>query len=486
MRPKIRFVLALVMASLVFSIIAVVQAQVTPSVTITATDATAGEGDGNTAAFTIMRTDDTTDALTVSYSVGGTATAGSDYSTLTGSVTIPVGASSAVITVIPLDDAVIEGPETVIATLIADAGYSIGGQNSAPITIEDDEEASDLPVISVSATDAGAAEAGLDPGSFTVTRTGSTAAVLTINYSVGGSATAGSDYSTLTGSVTIPVGDGNATIAVSPLDDTLAEGPETVMVTLIANAGYVIGSQSSATAAIADNDQDSTLSVVTIAATDANAAEAGPDTGMFAITRTGGIVNPLTVNYSVSGTATAGSDYSALSTSATIPAGSSVAVIAISPLSDASTEGSETVIVTLTPSANYSVGSNASATVTIADGDQDNDDGDDGDNHGDDDGDDRGNTRPGWGCGDRNHEHSGPSGRGGDKESPCDRHGDDDDDDDNDNNAGSADSQESNNGNGKGHDKGHNKDKSGHDDGNGRGNSNNGSGNGNGHGRGRH
>ncbi len=69
-----------------------------------------------------------------------------------------------------------------------------------------------------------------------------------------------------------------------------------------------MGSQNSATVTIADDDQTSALPVVIITATDANAAEAGLDTGTLTVTRTGGTTGALTVNYSVSGTATAGRD----------------------------------------------------------------------------------------------------------------------------------------------------------------------------------
>src|SRR5947209_19864266 len=44
------------------------------------------------------------------------------------------------------------------------------------------------PTVTTAATDAFAAEAGTDPGTFTITRTGSTANLLTVNFTVGGTA----------------------------------------------------------------------------------------------------------------------------------------------------------------------------------------------------------------------------------------------------------------------------------------------------------
>ena len=105
-------------------------------VTIAATDNTATEQGRTTGTLTVTRTGGTAASLTVFYSTGGTVTAGSDYQPLSGSVMIPAGQSSATITITPIDDAVIgEGNETVIATLTADAAYTIGAQNNATVTI---------------------------------------------------------------------------------------------------------------------------------------------------------------------------------------------------------------------------------------------------------------------------------------------------------------------------------------------------------------
>jgi len=108
--------------------------------------------------------------------------------------------------------------------------------------------------VTIAATDSSAAEAGLDPGTFRVSRTGSTASPLTVFYTVGGSATNGTDYQSLSGSVTIPGGSSTALITVTPIDDSLMEGSESVVVQLQVNAAYTIGSPSSATVMIADND----------------------------------------------------------------------------------------------------------------------------------------------------------------------------------------------------------------------------------------
>src|SRR5262249_10313820 len=63
------------------------------------------------------------------------------------------------------------------------------------------------------------------------------------------------DYTTLPTSVTIPAGSASTTIDVSPVNDGITEGTETVILTLTSNAAYTIGSPSSATVNITDAAQ---------------------------------------------------------------------------------------------------------------------------------------------------------------------------------------------------------------------------------------
>ena len=223
--------------------------------------------------------------------------------------------------------------------------------------------------VTISATDANAGEAATpDTGTFRVTRAGSTTSDLTVNYSIGGSAANTSDYSTLGTTVVIPAGSTTATITITPINDTLIEGSETAILTITTGTGYAVGTPSSATVTIADDD----LATVTISATTPSASEAGPVNGAFRVTRAGtyqGTSPALTVNYSKSGTAASGSDYSALGTTVVIPSGSTTATITLAVIDDTLIEGSETAILTLAAGTGYTIGSPLVATVTIADND---------------------------------------------------------------------------------------------------------------------
>jgi len=222
--------------------------------TVVASDASASEGGANPGTFTISRSGSTTSSLTVRYSVGGTALNGNDYATLSGSVAIPAGSSTATLTVSPVDDSSVEGNETIVLTLSADAAYTVGSPSSATVTIADNDQSSTQPTVTVAASDSSASESAGNPGTFTFSRTGSTAASLTVRYSIGGTAANGPDYDALSGSLSIPAGSSSASVTVSPVNDTAVEGSETVVLTLSADAAYVVGSPNSATATIADND----------------------------------------------------------------------------------------------------------------------------------------------------------------------------------------------------------------------------------------
>ncbi|GAA5129165.1 metallophosphoesterase [Luteolibacter yonseiensis] len=109
-----------------------------PKVSILATDAAAGEfGEDQTLAFTFSRDGGTDGSLEVDYHLSGTATAGADFTTMPGSVSIPDGRTSAVVSTTVLTDDLSEGDETLTVTLVAKPSYELGVQNSATAMIGD-------------------------------------------------------------------------------------------------------------------------------------------------------------------------------------------------------------------------------------------------------------------------------------------------------------------------------------------------------------
>ena len=198
---------------------------------------------------------------------------------------------------------------------------------------------------------------------FTITRSGKTDVAVTVNYTMSGTATKGTDYAAPTGTVTLASGVTTATVTISPIDDILAEDREYASLYITANAAYQVGSASAATVYLYDYDKP----YVTIAATDPAAAETSADSGRFTVTCLPAPKNATTVSYTLSGTAVNGSDFAALSGSVTVAAGATSAAIAVTPADDAVYEGAEWMRVTLAGGTTYQVGSPNYATVTITD-----------------------------------------------------------------------------------------------------------------------
>jgi len=336
-----------------------------PTVTVSAPDDSAPESGCDVGSFVFRRTGSVAADLEVFYSISGTASNGTDYAPLGGTVTIPAGQTNATVTVVAIDDADVEGDESVTVTVLPNAAYNVGSPASATLTIVDDDPVK----VTITATDNIAREGSSDTATFTVTRVGSLAANLVVNYTVSGTASNGLDYVLLPGSVTIPAGQATAKITITPINDNLVEGPETVTVTLAGAPLYNIGTPGQATATIIDDD----VPAVTLSASDATASESGPDPGAFTFTRTGSTAEPLTVYFDITGSARNGADYEAITNSIVIPAGCASAVLTITPIDDAIKEDGETVVLTLmnSPTGSYSVSTTTPKTVTIQDNDSD-------------------------------------------------------------------------------------------------------------------
>jgi hypothetical protein len=318
-------------------------------------------------AFTVFRSGPTAAALTVNYTMGGTALNGVDYETLPGSVIIPAGASSAQVLLHTIDDDLVEGMETATLTISPSPNYAVGLSPSGAIAILDND-----PTVSVEAIDALASEAG-DPGRFRFTRTGPVNSPLLVSFRAVGGATPGLDYIDPTSFIAIPAGASFVDLPVLPIQDTLNEGAETVEIRLAKLASYTVGN-GIAVVTIDDDDVPPPPPVdLTITATDPAASETGPHPAVFTITRGGPTNLPLTISYGLSGTAVVGSDYlpilGAVPYMVDVPAGASSLAVMIMPIDDSFVEGTETVVMRINPSLDYTVIGTNAVFATIADND---------------------------------------------------------------------------------------------------------------------
>ena len=280
--------------------------------TVTIANTTNGVEAGSVSGvMTITQTAVSNTNTVIAYTVTGTATSGADYTALSGTVTIPAGQTTATITIPINDDAIVEGNETVIVTmnsLTGSAGVALGvaATRTATNTITDNDTAT---VTLANITNGN--EAGPVSGVMTLTQTAASGVNTVIAYSIAGTATSGTDYTALSGTVTIPAGSTTATITIPVIDDVVVEGNETVIITLTSitsgSPGVTLGAAANITATntIADNDAPT----VTIANT-TNGNETGPVNGVMTVTMSATRPTVVTLSYSVTGTATSGSDSS--------------------------------------------------------------------------------------------------------------------------------------------------------------------------------
>jgi serine protease AprX len=124
----------------------------------------------------------------------------------------------------------------------------------------------DFPVIKILATDPIANEAGLVPGTITISRTGETDTYLDVKYSIGGTAVAGSDYVAIPESVTIPAGSSTVTLQITPIDDPLPEIDETVILKINSDPAYIVSATDTATVTVKSDELISDLTISTMSA----------------------------------------------------------------------------------------------------------------------------------------------------------------------------------------------------------------------------
>jgi hypothetical protein len=109
-----------------------------------------------------------------------------------------------------------------------------------------------LPTVRIESANPSADEDGPVEGAFAIVRSGSAVSALPVQFAISGSAANGTDYESISSSVTIPANWDTAWITIRPIADTQREGPETVTLTLSPSSAYTIGAPASATVTIAD------------------------------------------------------------------------------------------------------------------------------------------------------------------------------------------------------------------------------------------
>ena len=335
-----------------------------PTASFSSATYSAGEADG-TATITVSLSGTSAAQITVNYATSdGTATAGSDYTAASGTLTFAAGTTNQTFDVTITNDTTVEDSETVSLAISNPTNATLGTQSTATLTITDN----DVPSVAFSS-----ATYTVNEGSPSATITAELSvagySTITVNYAISsGSATAGSDYTTTSGTLTFAASVTSQTFDVTITDDSSVEGSETVILTLSNATNASIGGNNPATLTITDNDIPS----ISIASATYTIPENDPSAITIYVNLSEAGFSTITVNYATSdGTAIAGTDYTASSGTLTYNIGETQRTITNLPvINDSIAECvGETVIFTLSNPSNATLGSPSTSTITIQDDD---------------------------------------------------------------------------------------------------------------------
>ena len=287
----------------------------------------------------------------------GTAVAGDDYTSTTGTVTFAPGVTAATFTVLTTDDAVDEPDETLSVSVTGTTGAAGDTSDTGTGTIVDDEGTPAVVIGDVSVTEGGNLV-------FTVSLTGASGSVVTLDLATSdATATGGVDYTPVATTVVFSPGATTATVTVPTTSDTTDEPDETLTLAVTSSTGTVGDTSDTGVGTIVDDDP---APDVTIA--DASATEGSSIT--VTVTLGNPSSEPITVTISTAdGTATAGTDYTSGPYVVTFPAGTTVTTFDIPTGDDLLDEIDETIDLSITATTGTVGDTSDTAVATILDDD---------------------------------------------------------------------------------------------------------------------
>lgn len=309
--------------------------------------------------------------VTFNYTLsGGTATAGLDYSTPSGTMTIPPGQTQALIPLGILNDHVNESNETFTVTLTAVNNATLGTITSRGVVITDN----DVTQIQFSSTTGTSQES--NSGSVSIFLTTAMDCNVYVNYAISSSGTAescGGDFSLHeSGRVKISAGSTFASLNLSVVDDNVRESNETIIITLSSPLNASLGSRTTHTYTIIDNDGNPNIEfekpLIMV-------KEGSTSSFNMNVVLSDSVTDTVTVNYTVtSGSAAQNIDYTSpgstdFSGVLSFSGGSTSQSISLGIIDDAISEQLEFFTVTLSNANNGNLTANRTARVHILDND---------------------------------------------------------------------------------------------------------------------
>ena len=360
------------------STVTIIENDVAGNLEFTAAGFSVNEDGVGVATISVRRSLGSVGAISVDYATSdGTAVAGSDYTSTSGTLNWADGDALDKTFTIPITpDSIIElGGETVNIALSNPTNFATidqGATMQPATTLQIIDSAGSLQFTASSYS-------ALEPSGtaiLNVARVGGSGGAVSVDYaSSDGSAVAGSDYVTATGSLNWADGDINSKpLMLSLINDNLIESDETINVSLLnPQGGAAVGAPASAVLTIISEDGPGTIQLSS--ASYGVFENAGVAT--ITISRVSGKIGAVSVDVQTTpdsggaNPATVGADYTAVPvTTITWPDGDSAdKTIDIAITDDAVFEANETFKVTLSNPINVTINTPSSAVVTIGNDD---------------------------------------------------------------------------------------------------------------------
>lgn len=338
---------------------------VVPKVSITGSAAEeVNTGATSTMQFTVKLSEPTSETVKVNYSITpGTATAGSDYTDVSGVLEFGPHETEKTISVEILGDTIYEANEQFTVVLATpEKGVLDESAKTALGTIVENDTPPKLSIDDVTVNEA------TSTATLHVTLDAPSTLAIDVNFTTAGqSALGGSDFTDKSGSLTFAPGETSKDIVISILNDALDEENESLNVTLNvqSNANDVGVADSEGTITITDDDSQPTMSVNSPTVTEGDSTQ----TLTFTITLSSASSKTVTANYvTANDTAVMGTDFQFTSGSLTFAPGETSKTVAVTIIGDLTKEETEKFFFGIGDVVN-ATGPTSNATGTITDDD---------------------------------------------------------------------------------------------------------------------
>ena len=314
---------------------------------------------GGVAVVRVLRAEGGAGDVTVAFAVTGGTAPEEDFVVTNGTLTFGSNVMSQEIFIGINDNPVADRGRTVELTLSElRGGARLGRLAAHTLKILDDEVSLQFARADFTNNEAGPAAL------ITVVRGGPTNGTVSVDYATSDdTADATRDYRATSGTLVFGPGVAQRTFAIILTNDTIAEGVETVALSLSHPTNALLGDLDEATLHLIDNDRAGEISFTTTNYAFPETARAA----LITIKRAGpALASGVTVHFDASGgTATPDDDYTPVSTNLTFAAGEMFKTIAVPLKLDVLQEPAETVLLTLSEPTGRATLGRSEATLTI-------------------------------------------------------------------------------------------------------------------------